>query len=952
VKYHDFVISFGPREESGFQVTVIASPAGEGRGWFDPPTLAGSGPGHNGEDGREIERRSPVAHFSPQKTGGALFQSLFTGKIEQLYFSSRGQLAADPESGLRIKLRFDLAAGDAVQLHSLPWELLYQPDIREFLAPGRQTPIIRYLEVSRPMTRCTMPDRLRVLAVAASPQDQSPLKLADECDRIRQACSSNAAIALSTLKSPTLTALRTELRRAEQSGAPYHVLHYMGHGELSSDTGDGLLYLETEQGDSDPVSGMVLAAVLRDFPKLRMVFLNACESGATSSQAGPFGGVATALVMGGVPAVVAMRLRISDPQAIAFSATVYQQLAAGDPVDIAVGEGRLAIVHKAPATSDWSIPILFMRTPDGKLFDSETELDRYLTGLGRRYREIFATELMRPDRIYVPQLGYRRSEPQSAINLLDEMRRFWTGSQPRIACLGNYGMGKTYLVWRSVLEQVDRLRESEDVRVPVIFPLREYDHGRAVGLEQLDLVEQIRRYIIALGYPEVDRRKLERQIEDGKLGIILDGLDELSIPRSESWLSVLKPLLDIEGLQVVVSSRTAYIDNVEKDLEGFQVFDVAEWGDKEWHQYLEHTGDSLAGVGGKEEFLTLIRQRPQLAQLTTRPLWCFMIVEVADEIPGIEDLALAGLYQSFLDKALRRKVLAGIVLSLPWRYCAMERFAEVCLRDGRSSLSEKLLSKMLSELFETIGDRELNEYMTKEARTYAFLNCGEARYYSFGHTSVADYFTATGVVRWWVAEVLDHHSGPVEHTLRAPLISEQRLSEEQVGFVAGVLKEEWITSALEIVPPGTGHSGLWTALLQHLDQRLTGQEAAAMERANLFRIYLQLLRLQPKRPFLHGLVLQGVDLVGLDLSECDLKGIDFSDANLTDARLVDSSLAGCSFSGAWIDGCDLTGADLEGAELSSVELPQTPPIITKLKNVDKARMGNREKQIFCGSRPG
>ena len=68
-----------------------------------------------------------------------------------------------------------------------------------------------------------------------------------------------------------------------------------------------------------------------------------------------------------MPAVVAMRHKITDPAAIAFSGTLYRRLAAGDPIDAAVTEGRIAL-NGSSGSSEWATPMLFMRLPDGHLF--------------------------------------------------------------------------------------------------------------------------------------------------------------------------------------------------------------------------------------------------------------------------------------------------------------------------------------------------------------------------------------------------------------------------------------------------------------------------------------------------------------------------------------------------------------------------------------------------------
>ena len=102
--------------------------------------------------------------------------------------------------------------------------------------------------------------------------------------------------------------------------------------------------------------------------------INACHSAhsqrlAEGAGPSPFTGVASSLVQGGLTAVVAMQYAISDRAAIAFSQTLYRRLAAGDPIDTAVTEGRRTFVRMDPDSLEWATPALFMRAGDGRLID-------------------------------------------------------------------------------------------------------------------------------------------------------------------------------------------------------------------------------------------------------------------------------------------------------------------------------------------------------------------------------------------------------------------------------------------------------------------------------------------------------------------------------------------------------------------------------------------------------
>jgi hypothetical protein len=538
------------------------------------------------------------------------------------------------------------------------------------------------------------------------------------------------------------------------------------------------------------------------------------------------------------------------------------------------------------------------------------------------------------------------------VDLLAALAELWRGGRRRVAVLGSYGMGKSYLAWRSVLDQAEGLDPLRD-RVPILYPLKDFHFAAAEQQEtrRRDLLDQVLAHALALDFPRMDRGEFIRWIERGRVGIVLDGLDELTIPRDASWQRVIEPLASIPGAHLALTSRTAYVADPDRDLAGWEVFDLLEWQEREWRRYVEGSAEHLGPVGGPERLLGLVAARDQLAQLTRRPLWCYMILSIAEEIPGLEDLALSGLYQRFLDRALQRKALAGIVLSVAWRYCAMERFAEACLRDGRSGMNERQLADLLDGLFETVGERELRQYLTREARTYSFLNCDRYRYYSFGHSSFEAYFAATGVVRWLAGQV-GYASGPVEHVPRDPLAAAMALTADQASFAAGVLQDERAVRSLRILPDDVSHAQLHTALVLHLQEKLAAARVPPLLRRNLLVVYLLLLGRAGRRLRLKGLRLDEFDLTGIDLSGCDLEDVDLSGARLRGARFVNSTLAGCRFFGATLDGADFTDADLEGADLTGIERPQVPPLLARARHLDRARLGPREREFLPGTGEG
>ena len=148
----------------------------------------------------------------------------------------------------------------------------------------------------------------------------------------------------------------------------FHALHYIGHGVYDRDAERGVLLFEDDGGWARPVSGDKLGMILHDFSSLRLAVLNACE-GARTARTDPFAGVAGSLVQRDIPAVVAMQFEISDEAAIVFGGGFYQPLAAGSPVDASLAAARLAMLAERSDDIEWGTPVLFMRVPDGRIFD-------------------------------------------------------------------------------------------------------------------------------------------------------------------------------------------------------------------------------------------------------------------------------------------------------------------------------------------------------------------------------------------------------------------------------------------------------------------------------------------------------------------------------------------------------------------------------------------------------
>src|SRR3984893_421255 len=363
--YLDLDLMF-TRSEAGYRVQVLRSPAGDGQlAVFDAPLTDLELENFALKVGRFRARTrrvesAPVA--AAKDVGSRLYNAVFADAVHECLRRSLDH-ARDENAQLRIRLRLS----DCPELANLPWEMLYDQGDDWFIALSNMTPVVRYIQLPDPPRALHVTLPLRVLVIRSEPTDYPRLDLEAEWAQVAAALSElpdAGAIAFTELASPTMSDLRRALLRDR-----FHVLHYMGHGGFDEQNG-GVLVFADRTGHSVPVTAGDLGVLLRDHTSMRLAVLNACE-GARSDPADPFAGVADTLVRRGIPAVVAMQFEFSDDAAIEFAPALYGALAAGLPVDAAVGEARKAVYTVSPL--EWATPVLYLRAADGQLFDITQE---------------------------------------------------------------------------------------------------------------------------------------------------------------------------------------------------------------------------------------------------------------------------------------------------------------------------------------------------------------------------------------------------------------------------------------------------------------------------------------------------------------------------------------------------------------------------------------------------
>jgi hypothetical protein len=312
--------------------------------------------------------------------GANLYEVIF-GKpeIEQLL-----EDALDLEMGtdLRIELEFDDER--YTMLAGWPWEYLYHPaktgeaGSGQFLAERTKLVLTRRLRPNRKKRSLRVAEAelpLRVLFVAPSPRDLDPVLYTPPLEQLlslEESLQTNGRkdrlevwklvdperVGPDQPCDPTVTwdAFANQVDLVNP-----HLIHFVGHGEFRD--GAGWVAFDKVDGNADWVKDVSFGNQLEPLNPLRLVLLQACESGRAGVN--PYqavSGVAMQLANRNIPAVVAMQDRVANEIANRFATSFYQALAAPSPVDLAVRAGRLGLGR--PEEFDipvLGLPVLYLR---------------------------------------------------------------------------------------------------------------------------------------------------------------------------------------------------------------------------------------------------------------------------------------------------------------------------------------------------------------------------------------------------------------------------------------------------------------------------------------------------------------------------------------------------------------------------------------------------------------
>lgn len=325
----------------------------------------------------------------------------------------------------------------------------------------------------------------------------------------------------------------------------------------------------------------------------------------------------------------------------------------------------------------------------------------------------------------------------------------------RSVVVGPAGAGKSLLLENSMLIWADdsqlRLWHRGDRRVPVLVELHRCNDSEA------DIAELV---LGALYRNQVKRPKsfVERALRDGRLRLLLDGLDEVAKDRQERVVTMIRDFARANPeCQVIVTCRDAvYYGQLSPEFQ--HVVRIAEFDDASIRRLLGNwPGIDRAGV---DNLVGALRANPQLMHLARSPLMLTMMAYLYVNKFAKSGRSLPGSRVTFYDAAITHLLGRDQALSraasistydVGDKMAALQRIAmamqeNVAGTDDRKEISQ---AAAIAVTRSVLPDLNLDESKAKPLlmeivdRSQLLISLDQQRsHYSFRHLTLQEFLAA------------------------------------------------------------------------------------------------------------------------------------------------------------------------------------------------------------------
>jgi hypothetical protein len=274
------------------------------------------------------------------------------------------KLADARSQGRRICVQLEFQS-DQAELHSLPWEFLYDPKGKCFFATNNHLVLTRFIpsgKARQVLSSDELPLRMQV--VVSRPTGQKSVAAEPSIAAIKEFAKANPnrIVLEETIEGLPFHQMQDRFKELKKEGKEPHLVHFIGHGHYNKSKRQGEVALPNAANDGtlwiDQNQFTRLFADVNAVP--RLLFLQLCE-GAVVEEAeliASFEGIAPELLGAGVQAVVAMQFPIKNLHASAICKVFYDELTKGESVGRAVQTARLKMVIDSPVAA--GTPVLYM----------------------------------------------------------------------------------------------------------------------------------------------------------------------------------------------------------------------------------------------------------------------------------------------------------------------------------------------------------------------------------------------------------------------------------------------------------------------------------------------------------------------------------------------------------------------------------------------------------------
>ena len=287
--------------------------------------------------------------------GKTLFKILFFDPIAHKFFLDELEEVRDsPNTYCRIYLQFKGLTGD---IPELPWEYLLVEDADRKIAElylaadsNQRFDLIRIVKENKITFHPKNDQKLNVALIISNPRRQPDGRLPLDIDdlsncfkRLKQKFGSLINTNERENEKPDFRNFENDLAEVISpfNGEPY-VLHFYGHAQVKDK--ESMIAFTDENENLTWISDKEFAAIFNPNSNIRkpeLIILQACESGQVcdANMENP-GGLAYALALNNIPAIVAMQNIVREDVSIDFIEQFYTSLLNGEDVARAVTRGR------------------------------------------------------------------------------------------------------------------------------------------------------------------------------------------------------------------------------------------------------------------------------------------------------------------------------------------------------------------------------------------------------------------------------------------------------------------------------------------------------------------------------------------------------------------------------------------------------------------------------------